>query len=113
MKLRSMCAQVHEYKEITLELDNGEYVHLYDCLVLESYSSIVAVYCKMQLFLLPRYDYSVTTWKHLHAFIQDYCSFVRDLSAKDMRKAAETRANNGEYIFANGWLSPSGMLWTH
>lgn len=44
-----------------------------NALVLHSYSSRVAVYCKMRVYLLPLYDYSVTTWKHVHAFIQDYC----------------------------------------
>lgn len=86
MKLRNMSAYVTEEKNITIELANGEILNLENALVLRSYSSRVAVYCKMRVYLLPRYDYSVTTWKHVHAFVQDYCSF-------DVEK---------EYAFAKG-----------
>lgn len=73
-------------------------------LVLHSYSSRVAVYCKMRVYLLPRYDYSVTTWKHVHAFIQDYCRFVWDTNAREMRKIAALGVEDveKEYAFANG-----------
>lgn len=77
-----MSAEVEHVSNITLELANGETVELENAYVLWSYASRVAVYCKMRVYLLPRYDYSVTTWKHVHAFIQDYCSFVRDYDAK-------------------------------
>ena len=99
MKLRNMSAYVTEEKNITIELANGEVLNLENALVLHSYSSRVAVYCKMRVYLLPFYDYSVTTWKHVHAFIQDYCSFVRDCNAREMRKKA---ALSVEYAFANG-----------
>lgn len=102
MKLRRMSAEVEHVSNITLELANGETVGLENAYVLWSYASRVAVYCKMRVYLLPRYDYSVTTWKHVHAFIQDYCSFVRDYDAKTMRYHAKHELNNGEYMFANG-----------
>ena len=73
-------------------------------LVLHCYSSRVAVYCKMRVYLLPRYDYSVTTWKHVHAFIQDYCRFVWDTNAREMRKIAALGVDDveKEYAFAEG-----------
>lgn len=102
MKLRRMSAEVEHVSNITLELTNGETVELENAYVLWSYASRVAVYCKMRVYLLPRYDYSVTTWKHVHAFIQDYCPGVRDYDAKTMRYHAKHELNNGEYMFANG-----------
>ena len=45
MRLRNMSAYVTEEKNITIELENA--------LVLHSYSSRVAVYCKMRVYLLP------------------------------------------------------------
>lgn len=99
MKLRNMNAYVTE-ENITIELESGEVLDLENALVLHSYSSRVAVYCKMRVYLLPRYDYSVTTWKHVHAFIQDYCRFVRDCDAREMRKIAALGVE--EYAFANG-----------
>ena len=104
MKLRNMSAYVTEEKNITIELANGRILNLEDALVLHSYSSRVAVYCKMRVYLLPLYDYSVTTWKHVHAFIQDYCSFVWDCNAREMRKIAALGVEDveKEYAFANG-----------
>lgn len=104
MKLRNMSAYVTEEKNITIELASGEVLNLENALVLHSYSSRVAVYCKMRVYLLPRYDYSVTTWKHVHAFVQDYCSFVRDYDAREMRKIAALGVEDveKEYAFANG-----------
>lgn len=104
MKLRNMSAHVTEEKNITIELASGEVLNLENALVLHSYSSRVAVYCKMRVYLLPRYDYSVTTWKHVHAFVEDYCSFVNDYSAARMRTIAREGVYNTEkeYAFANG-----------
>lgn len=100
MKLRSMSAYVTEETNITIELASGEVLNLENALVLHSYSSRVAVYCKMRVYLLPRYDYSVTTWKHVHAFIQDYCSFVNDYGAERIRAIAREGVYNTEKEFA-------------
>lgn len=89
MKLRRMSAEVTHEDRITLQLSNGEIVNLENCLVLTSYSSRVAVYCKMRVYLLPRYDFSITTWRHVHAFIQDYCDMVRDYPASQIRAIAK------------------------
>lgn len=104
MKLRNMSAHVTEERCIVIELESGEVLNLENALVLHSYSSRVAVYCKMRVYLLPRYDYSVTTWKHVHAFVEDYCSFVNDYSAARMRTIAREGVYNTEkeYAFAKG-----------
>lgn len=104
MKLRNMSAYVTEEPNVTIELASGEVIELENALMLYSYGSRVAVYCKMRVYLLPRYDYSVTTWKHVHAFVQDYCSFVNDYGAARMRAIAHEGVYNTEreYAFANG-----------
>lgn len=104
MKLRNMNAYVTEEKNITIEIASGVVLNLENALVLHSYSSRVAVYSNMQVFLLPRFDYSTTTWKHLHAFIDDYCEGVRDYNAREMRKIAALGVEDvkKEYAFANG-----------
>lgn len=104
MKLRSMSAYVTEEKAINIELASGEVLNLENALVLHSYNSRVAVYCKMRVYLLPRYDYSVTTWRHVHAFVQDYCSFVNDYSAARIRAIAREGVYNTEkeYAFSAG-----------
>lgn len=110
MKLRNMSATVSTNETITLKLRNGETITLENATVLTSYASRVAVYSKMQVFLLPRYDYSATTWKHLHAFIDDYCTGVRDYSAREMRYNAENELHGGEYRFADGIVLASGYV---
>lgn len=102
MKLRSMSAHVTEEPTITIELANGEVLNLENALVLHSYSSRVAIYCKMRVYLLPRYDYSVTTWKHVHAFINDFCDYVPDMSAADIRATAKGADDDSPYWFAAG-----------
>lgn len=111
-QLRSMSATVTAEPEITLMLDSGEVVELQNALVLTSYESRVAVYCKMRVYLLPRYDYSITTWRHLHAFVQDYCSFVHDYSAVKMRCISSQGVYNTEceYAFASGIVCRSGYV---
>lgn len=112
MKLRNMNACVTEEPAITIELANGEVLNLENALVLHSYSSRVAIYCKMRVYLLPRYDYSVTTWKHVHAFVQDYCSFVNDYDAARMRAIAREGVYNTEkeYAFSAG-IVEGGRAW--
>lgn len=114
MKLRNMIACVTEEPAITIELANGEVLNLENALVLHSYSSRVAIYCKMRVYLLPRYDYSVTTWKHVHAFVQDYCSFVNDYGAARMRAIALEGVYNTEkeYAFSAG-IVEGGRVWDY
>ena len=114
MKLRNMIACVTEEPAITIELANGEVLNLENALVLHSYSSRVAIYCKMRVYLLPRYDYSVTTWKHVHAFVQDYCSFVNDYDAARMRAIAREGVYNTEkeYAFSAG-IVEGGRAWAY
>lgn len=102
MKLRNMSATVEHVASITLRLENGENLQLENAYVLTSYASRVAVYCKMRCYLLPRYDYSVTTWKHVHAFINDFCDFVPDMSAADICATAKGADDDSPYWFAAG-----------
>ena len=106
MKLRNMNAHVTEEKSIIVQLESGEILNLENALVLHSYSSRVAVYCNMRVYLLPRYDYSVTTWRHVHAFVQDFCVCVNDYSAPRMREIAREGVydDDKEYAFAAGIL---------
>lgn len=80
--------------------------------VLTSYESRVAVYCKMRVYLLPRYGCSVTTWKHVHAFVQDFCPAVNDYSAARIRAIAADGVNDEEreYAFASGIVLRSGYV---
>ena len=104
MKLRNMSATVSEEPNITIQLESGEVVELENAIVLTSYASRVAVYCKMRVYLLPRYNYSVTTRKHVHAFVQDYCPAVNDYSA------AGVTDEECEYVFASGIVLRSGHV---
>lgn len=97
-----MSATVSEEPNITIQLESGEVVELENATVLTSYASRVAVYCKMRVYLLPRYDYSVTTWKHVHAFINDFCDYVPDMSAADIRATAKGADDDSPYWFAAG-----------
>ena len=102
MKLRNMSATVEHVASITLRLENGENLQLENAYVLTSYASRVAVFCKMRCYLLPRYDYSATTWKHVHAFIDDFCDCVPDMSAADIRATAKGADDDSPYWFAAG-----------
>ena len=114
MKLRNMIACVTEEPAITIEHANGEVLNLENALVLHSYSSRVAIYCKMRVYLLPRYDYSVTTWKHVHAFVQDYCSFVNDYGAARMRAIAREGVYNTEKEYAlSAGIVEGGRTWVY
>lgn len=89
MKLRHMTAEVVELDDVVIEENrHGEKIyHIYDSVkALKSYDSIVAMATSEDIFMLPRYDYSSTTWKHVHAFIQDCTSFT-DLCAGRSRMA--------------------------
>jgi hypothetical protein len=89
MKLRHMSAEVLELSDVVIEehrFDEVRHICTPYALALKSYESIVAIYCDGEIYMLPRYDYSITTWEHVHAFIQD-CTSITDLCAREMRKA--------------------------
>lgn len=110
MKLRKMSASVDMVETITLIFPTGEIITLDNAAVLKSYESRVAVYSNMQVFLLPRFDYSITTLKHLHAFIDDYCEGVRDCSVREMRYKIALDLDDGEYRYADGIVLASGYV---
>lgn len=107
MKLRHMTAEVVELEDVVIEENrHGEKIyHVYDSVkALKSYDSIVAMATSEDIFMLPRYDYSPTTWKHVHAFIQDCTSFT-DLCASDMRRAF----TDGSYCYHYA----EGLIWAY
>ena len=106
-----MSASVSKQNDVTLVLESGEIVTLPNAYVLTSYSSRVAVYDgKATVYLLPRYDYSVTTWKHVHAFIQDYWAPAYDYDANTIRQIASGKLGGNEYVFARGFYAPGSMV---
>lgn len=56
----------------------------------------------------------MTTWKHVHAFVQDYCSFVNDYDAARMRAIAREGVYNTEkeYAFSAG-IVEGGRTWVY
>ena len=73
MKLRNMSATVDHVASITLRLENGENLQLENAYVLTSY-----------------------------AFINDFCDFVPDMSAADIRATAKGADDDSPYWFAAG-----------
>lgn len=113
MRLRNMSASVQNVRSIELQLKTGELVTLENASVLTSYQSRVAVYCRGTVYLLPRYDYSVTTWKHIHAFVQDYWCEAYDYDAKTIRDIASGKLGGDEYVFADAIVTRfNGNVWT-
>lgn len=101
-QLRHMNADVELHVNCNIMLDdNYTVIKLYDATVLTSYASRVAVYANNRVYLLPRYAYSITTIKQLHAFIDDYCPFVDDMPIAGIRKAM--REGGGDFVAARGF----------
>lgn len=99
---------------------SGELIDLENVSLLASYDSAVAVFgynphCGYRVYLLPRYDYSVTTWRHVHAFIQDFCYGVTDVDARTMRTYAKLGVlhDGYEYAFAKAHMNCYGDWLTH
>lgn len=120
IKLRSMSATVYNAPRTTVMLDSGELIDLENVSLLASYDSAVAVFgynphCGYRVYLLPRYDYSVTTWQHVHAFIQDFCYGVTDVDARTMRTYAKLGVlhDGYEYAFAKAYMNCYGDWLTH
>ena len=114
MKLRNMSASVHNMPKVIVKVhETGEVLTLRHVTILRSYESDVAIYAGGRVYLLPRYGYSNTTWKHLHAFVQDFCNGVPDLCAKDMRASAKrgTTCDGWEYCFIDGYQLDGYPFW--
>lgn len=85
-----MNAKVLEPHSVTCCSKEGEKFNINYPVILKSYASDVAVYdeCANRVYLLPDYDYSNTTCKHMHAFIEDYTPFPFE-SYNTIRKDAK------------------------
>lgn len=90
VRLRTMSASVKTHRWIKLVFDNNTTKDIHYPTILTSYKTDVAVYDEREnrVYLLPDYDYSTTTTKHVHAFIEDYTPFLF-MSYKDMHKDAK------------------------
>lgn len=88
--LRTMIATVKTPCWIKLVFDDNTTKDIHYPTILTSYKTDVAVYDQYanRVYLLPDYDYSTTTTKHVHAFIEDYTPFSF-MSYKDMRRDAK------------------------
>lgn len=114
MKLRNMSADVRNVSKVFVKVrETGEVLTLKHATILRSYDSDVAIYANGRVYLLPLYGYSVTTWKHVHAFVQDFCNGVPDLCANDMRKSAKRgeTCDGFEYCFVDGYQLDGYPLW--
>lgn len=115
MKLRHMSAMVKRGEIKVEDAMTGEICNV-DGYILVSYSSIVAAYDVNlgHVYLLPRYDYSITTTKHVHAFMQDYCPVGTDVPYSELRRLCRANTKGeGMYHFVNGWVGESGVIWSH
>lgn len=85
--------------------ETGEVFNIEDGIVLTSYSSKVAVYdrANYKLYMLPRYEYSNTTWKHIHAFIDDFTYIPSNWGAVRLRD--EMKLPNGDVVKVDEYLS--------
>lgn len=100
MRLRHMSATVSkEYVKLHNELYNETIEG--EMYVLTSYNSRVACIDNRnaKVYLLPRWDYSQTTSKHVHAFIQDHGTSVRDKSYREIRKEIQNDAYNSMFEY--------------
>lgn len=108
MKLRSMSATVEFYPCVDVVVnDTQEIINVSNAYVLTSYNSIVAVSDGKRIYLLPRYDYSNTTWKHVHAFVQDFTN-LNDMCAKDIRDIIKHYDDNAQYVYCDAYLNMWG-----
>lgn len=75
---------------IDAEYSNGVHVMhtINNGIALKSYASIVAFYDSNmnELYLMPRWDYSMTTMQQLRKFIEDYTYLPCNYTVKDIRK---------------------------
>ena len=104
-----MSATVQQPQSVTVIMQDDTRKHIDNPYILTSYSSKVAVYDRENehIYLLPKYAYSNTTTKHVHAFIADYTR-QPFTSYADMRKDAKGAQRNYTFIehikSENGWL---------
>lgn len=115
MQLRHMSASVERGTIVVEDAQTGELCKV-NGYILTSYNSIVAAYDthRGHVYFLPRYDYSRTTTKHVHAFMQDYCSVGTDVPYDELRRLCKANVRGeGMYHFANGWVTNVGNFFTY
>lgn len=103
MQLRNCSAEVNSYPVLTVVGDDRTKYTLHDAIVLTSYKSHVAVYSKGKLYLLPRHNYSRTTWIHLRKFIEDYCDAIPSYYKDDLYSSKDV-------IMCEGYTDSTGVM---
>lgn len=91
-------------------LPNHDERNAHTLLALISYNSLVAVYdcdCEI-LFLLPRWDYSVTTQSHIRKFVKDYLN--TDICKYDIEHNCVLGM---ECIICSGYENGTAFIQTH
>ena len=108
VQLRSMSARVGFYGDVSVIVnDTQEIIDVSDAYALMSYTSVVAFTDGKRIYLLPRYDYSNTTWKHVHAFVQDFTN-LNDMCAKDIRDIIKHYDDNAQYVYCDAYRNMWG-----
>lgn len=70
-RFRSCSASIASADNVELLLtDTNSVITLHNALVLKSYDTIVAIIAGYRLYLLPSWDYSVTTQSHVRKFVE-------------------------------------------
>lgn len=108
-QLRHMNAKVYDgYNIELLNEETCELAIIRHGIVFKSYKSICAVYDYKNdiLYLLPRYDFSLTTIRQLKAFCDDYTNVYYN-SIKDLRaiESGKDESDNIKYMsgYKVGW----------
>lgn len=108
MRLRSMSATVEFSPNVDVAVkDMQKFISVSNAYILKSYNSIVAISDGKRIYLLPRYDYSNTTWKHVHAFVQDF-THLNDMCAKDIRDIIKHYDDNAQYVYCDAYRNMWG-----
>lgn len=103
MQLRNCTAEVNSYPVLTvIDRDRKKHV-LHNASVLISYASTVAAYADGKLYLLPRHNYSRTTWMHLRKFVEDYCDAIPSYYKDDLY-------SNKDVIMCEGYTDSTGVM---
>lgn len=110
-QLRHMNATIYDgYNIELLNEDSCEVKYIRHGIVFKSYSSICAVYDYKNdvLYLLPRYDYSVTTIRQLKAFCDDYTNIFYTC-IKDLRDIESGKVECDDIKYMSGYKIGWGL----
>lgn len=105
-QLNKMQAWYFKVNDVSVVLETEE-VLVKNAIVLQSYESAVAIYDKDKsfMYMLPRWDYSVSTMRQIRTFITSVLhAHVYDIKA--LRKDKVFISSDTMYILARGYKKP-------